>query len=1360
MAEKTPTKNQRPTKARNGSTAGIQERIALMTTLREHVQQLHGTQAEKAKILGITQPRLNDLLKNRTDKFSLDALVSLATKAGLRVNVNVQPVQIGLGSINQNLGPIHSVFAPAPSELGKLDSKLGTSMFLCLLRCEAIANGLSPKDVVLSLNINKNDGGIDAKVDKSPTPNSLLAKGSTHYQLKTGSSFIPWQPSALKKELFGKTNSKPSKKLLGNETKNCLDKDGTYTLVTLGHDLLPNEHTLVITHLTDLFQACGYVNPKVNVYGQSQIVGVLDKYPSICLDLIGLDDGGFLPISGWKNNAQMQLTLQLGSEQEKFIKEIRAALRENAVQHIRIIGEPGIGKTRLALESVSYEAIAPSVIYVRTGEEFQKSKLFNELLKPDRSYCVTLVIDDCDDNDRASIWSALKMHNGIKLITIDHGPDETHDSAMQTYHCPQLDEEQIKNILFSYIQKNTDLNKWAYQCSGSPRVAHVVGENLKNNPDDLLKEPADVPVWERFIIGHKKMDSTDARQHRIVLRYIALFQKFGFESPVSNEGQFICSLANKTDPAITWGRFQTIVQFYRNKRILQGHHTLFIVPKAFHIYLWIDFWVNHGREFPFQNFMEKLPSSMKDWFLQLFIYAGKAKPAQDVVKDILSPTGPFSDHSFLISGTGMRFLQYLSEADPQATLALLERTINTWSHEELHAWDTGRQDIVWALENIVVLKKLFVRAVNVLIPMALAENEDISSYSNNSKGLLLSLFKIGMGWAPTQAPPSMRYPILHDMVMSNDASRRTLGLEMCTRWLKTYGGTLGEKHQGLGPPIKFWRPETYSEIYEPCRQVLQILRTEMKGFNATDRNRVAEVLIGSANGLVQIEAMSNEILDILFELAQDKEINRRSLTRFVIWQLHHNNEALGKGILDRIKKLDHALTGTSLWERTNRYVLHTNWDDDYTFRGEEYKELDQPSKHVQHLAKEYLDDINVFLEHMPKLVRESGHRLPEFGAAFGKLAEPELDEKLLTYIESYSTDINGIFLGGYLGGLRTQDSERWGTLLHYLLSNQVTRNIAIDCIWRSGFTESLLREMLTLLKEGELDSTAFSRFAFRQEKDNVTNNLFQEVIYTLLEYSDNTCASICTQLVQDFYFGKDSSESFPEELIFKVLTTITTEDKSDTMYGYYWHNVAEGFLKRYPNRSIDLLDVILRNMGNIHHYHCSSYIENIAGKIVLEHPLEAWRISSELLISETKNRYEIIHWLSDTGFENSPKKGAINYMAMEEVISWIKEDIEQRRHLIQQTLPKTLEQEKGGRLTKLFIEEFGDDDRVTNGLFVHFHMGGWSGNESDYLSRKRDAARKWLSEVPSTKIQLWLGKYIDYLSDRIETTKIYEEREF
>jgi predicted XRE-type DNA-binding protein len=50
------------------------------------------TQAVAAKTLGITQPRFNQLLKGKIGIFSLDALVNMATSAGMRVGLSIRPV--------------------------------------------------------------------------------------------------------------------------------------------------------------------------------------------------------------------------------------------------------------------------------------------------------------------------------------------------------------------------------------------------------------------------------------------------------------------------------------------------------------------------------------------------------------------------------------------------------------------------------------------------------------------------------------------------------------------------------------------------------------------------------------------------------------------------------------------------------------------------------------------------------------------------------------------------------------------------------------------------------------------------------------------------------------------------------------------------------------------------------------------------------------------------------------------------------------------------------------------------------------------------------------------------------------------
>jgi predicted XRE-type DNA-binding protein len=70
--------------------ANMKVRAGLMITLQERVKRQAGSQTEKAQKLGLSQPRLNDLLRGRVNKFSLDALVNIASRAGLKVDLHIR----------------------------------------------------------------------------------------------------------------------------------------------------------------------------------------------------------------------------------------------------------------------------------------------------------------------------------------------------------------------------------------------------------------------------------------------------------------------------------------------------------------------------------------------------------------------------------------------------------------------------------------------------------------------------------------------------------------------------------------------------------------------------------------------------------------------------------------------------------------------------------------------------------------------------------------------------------------------------------------------------------------------------------------------------------------------------------------------------------------------------------------------------------------------------------------------------------------------------------------------------------------------------------------------------------------------
>ena len=70
--------------------ANLQARAELMRQIAAIIKAKDWKQADAAIHCGVTQPRINDLLRGRVSRFSLDALVNIATALGRRVHVELE----------------------------------------------------------------------------------------------------------------------------------------------------------------------------------------------------------------------------------------------------------------------------------------------------------------------------------------------------------------------------------------------------------------------------------------------------------------------------------------------------------------------------------------------------------------------------------------------------------------------------------------------------------------------------------------------------------------------------------------------------------------------------------------------------------------------------------------------------------------------------------------------------------------------------------------------------------------------------------------------------------------------------------------------------------------------------------------------------------------------------------------------------------------------------------------------------------------------------------------------------------------------------------------------------------------------
>ena len=1235
------------------------------------------------------------------------------------------------------------IFHVEAKKLIGYDANEGIELIRQLLWAEAWRVGIPRHSINISSDITVADGGIDAAVDTTEAHGSILIPGHTNYQVKTGASFKPWQRAEIKTELFGKQLVGLAG--LGAQTRRGLEQGGTYSLVALGHDLTSEQRDQTKELLAENFAACGFPNTPIQVLGAGEIAGILALHPSLCLEINGLGNVKFQTIGSWRAGSDMTPSLSLGVLQAKFIEDLRERLEVPEVQHVRIIGEPGIGKTRLALEALSgRENLSASAMYFRQASDFQGSIFFHALMREGEARSVIIVVDECEDSERADIWRALKGRPGVKIVTIDHGPDTAGGTGMQTMQAPLLEQEQIESILRGYLPGNQLLRNWAMWCDGSARVAHALGENLRDHPEDILRSPDTVQIWERFISGYGS--EVEGGRARTVLMHIALFEMFGYLHPVKEEADFVCELVRKVDPSITRTKFDQIVCYYQQRRILQGDRTLRVVPKALRIHLWREWWRTFGASADIRELLDSMPKSLHRWFMYSFIYARDVGHALSVVRALLDPdSGLFSDNEVIASEVGAGFIAVLAEAAPAETLTLLRRILR-WTDEDLKALRSERQTLGHALAIIAVWQPHFRIATRVLARLCQGET---SAYSNNCRGTLKSLFSPFS--APTQAPFSERADLALEMLGNTSDFVRGLGLDLCAACLNTRGDTrlINVEFQGAQPEIVFWRAALWSDLTSSWTSVISSLIHARACDDKRWSVKVDHVLIEGVGALLKANVLHDVCLDTLSELVQERR-NFHEIYQLLTNLGKHPPKNLPAEINARLAQLRTEMDGADFHSLLLRHVLAVVWDDDI----EESKEggVEKRASRIRSLAMEAVADMALLRAALPELfLSEVWRQAIQFGEELAAaLVDDRFDQEILDHTAQHLATSRSPFLAGYLRGAFKLSPTRWESLCLALLA-MPSQWIPVSVV-ESGASPAVFERLLEVLNNSG-DSSYWIAAICREP---IAALYGRERIRTAIEavLRKGEAMYRCAMQMAEWSLCKTDDE-LDLPLAMSVLAA-GVNLHADVMTNHYWGVLAERFLTAAPQFRHEIFRSLVEGVASFGGLASNTSMSKTAIAICRSEPHSTWRIVAEALQSERPHFLRT--WLADDDHYGETHAPAISAFNESDIFAWIDEDKIERSHHIVGLLPKTLEVDAGGNLTKAFLTRYYDVDGIGASLIFHFGMGLRSGLRSEYLSARRSSAQRWMANERNSSVGDWLEEYAQSLSKEIEMAKIQEER--
>ena len=172
--------------------------------------------------------------------------------------------------------------------------------------------------------------------------------------------------------------------------------------------MVERQRTNTLNHIKNYLEQCGYPDAEVDVWSQNNLIGFLQIFPSLALWINQRDISNFQTHSSWSGDGNMRVPFFPGQSQNELIANIQNELRRNDdTVHVRVWGEPGIGKTKLVLEATRTDDLFPLVIYC-SASQFRDSLLMNELLRDDNQFSAVLVIDECNPDSRSYIWDKLR----------------------------------------------------------------------------------------------------------------------------------------------------------------------------------------------------------------------------------------------------------------------------------------------------------------------------------------------------------------------------------------------------------------------------------------------------------------------------------------------------------------------------------------------------------------------------------------------------------------------------------------------------------------------------------------------------------------------------------------------------------------------------------------------------------------------------------------------------------------------------------------------------------------------------------------------------------------------------------------
>ena len=947
-----------------------------------------------------------------------------------------------------------------------------------LLSAEAQAHGLPEYGIHVAGSITTPDGGEDGRIawTEGPPRTSFLPSRFCQFQVKAGQVM----PAAAALEVVGRNGEvKPM-------VRSALEAGGHYLLLC-AHPYTYQQIDARNSRMREAIRGAGLDidDVKVDFCDADWVASWVNRHPSVAAWVKQRTQRGtvdpFRSWIHWASRAEHDTSPWADDDRLAVLREPVREGGSGARRVVRVVGPSGIGKSRLILEALGPSeederlgfSLADLVLYADESEMGDLS--INAVVQTlaENGQRAVVVVDRCPpDSHRILVGMVRRRESAVSLITIDDEiPRDLRDRTIVELNehetlvkVPEASSSVTEAIIHSVCPElpSEDFRRLAHFSRGFPKIAHLVAEAWTHaRPVAFATEEH---LVEAFVRGRLPPD------HNLLgsARLLAALQLVRMEGPGANHLEEVAVRGRNLSAADLRVGFNELID--RGVALRRGRFvTLQPRPIALHLAerQWRDWspgcWdaVLGGDTSP----------ELKVGAAKQLALLNTTDIARQVVAHVCRNEGPFEGAEGLARRGHTEVLSALAEVDASLVAQRIGRSLRRVP-DLVEVGGDVRRYLVWALEKIAFDPDAFEDGAELLLRLAVAENE---TYGNNATGQFVALFPVVLGNTAADGPA--RLVLLRDVAQSNNPTQRKIVVDALLNGSATdhFSRSVGAETHGSRPALRSWQP-TREEALGYIGDCVELLVE----FAAGDDDAAVAARAGLGRNLWSLA--SSGFLDLVETIVHRVGPARDSwpealeaLGEF----LRHRSERVGPGVVPRVRAMMDALTPQSLDARVRSLVTEMSWD--YLCDEEQDHERlhHRQVEAVRGFAAELMQSGDSLRALLPRLCRQlepREGRHPKrmtcpFGNAIADFADAPLDwlgpiEDALHELPERDRDFD--LLSGYLVGIKDAFPEEVASFKARAAESDVLApGVPLVC-WRLEIVASDIPLVLSALHAGRL----------------------------------------------------------------------------------------------------------------------------------------------------------------------------------------------------------------------------------------------------------------------------------------------------